>query len=173
MKRIGLFAAVLLAAGFFTNAWAQNTDPSAPAQEQAVPDPDAEAQDGMANEDAAGEAMDPASPEADAMGEPMDGMPETDTGEAAEPEDTGPADMISDSSERKLSRADVEMLDCDELWIARNEIFDRNGYCFRSARGEDYFDNSDCTSDSQDILSSLEWENVRLIQSVERDQQCN
>jgi hypothetical protein len=168
-------AAVILAAAFSTNAWAQDNEPSAqPQQEQTVPDPDAQAQqDGMADQDAPGEAMDPASPEADAMGEPMDGMPETDTGEAAEPEDTGPADMISDSSERNLSRADVEMLDCDELWIARNEIFDRNGYCFRSARGEDYFDNSDCTSDSQDILSSLEWENVRLIQSVEREKQCN
>lgn len=175
IKQIGLCAAVVLAAALSANAWAQDTAPSEPAQEQVVPDPDAQPQDGTMNGDTAGEAVDPASPEADAMGEPMEGEPmdgETETGEAAMPEDTGPSDMISDSSERTLSRADVDMLDCDDLWIARNEIFDRNGYCFRSARGQDYFDNSDCTSDSQEILSPLEWENVRLIQSVESEKQC-
>jgi len=178
MKLVGLCVAVLLAVTFSTNARAQTNEPADQAQdqmqEQTAPGAGDDQQDGMANEDATGEPIDPASPEADGMGEPADGMTgDTQTGEAAAPEDAGPADMISDSSERSLSRADVEMLDCDELWIARNEIFDRNGYCFRSARGQDYFDNSDCTSDSQDILSSLEWENVRLIQSVERDKQCN
>jgi len=93
--------------------------------------------------------------------------------EIAKEEETGPGDMISDSSERALVAAELEALDCEELWIARNEIFDRNGYCFRSARGQDYFDNSDCTSDSQDILSPLEWDNVKLVQQVERDKKCN
>ena len=171
MKHIGLSAALMLAVMVSGNALAQTDEPAGSAQEQVTPDQDM--QNGMMNDEAAGEAMDPASPEADAAGDPMEGSPETDMGEAGEPEETGPADMISDSSERALSRADVEMLDCEELWIARNEIFDRNGYCFRSARGQDYFDNTDCTSDSQDILSSLEWENVRLIQSVEREKQCN
>ncbi len=171
MKHIVLSTALMLAAMVSGNAWAQTDEPAGIAQEQVAPDQ--EMQNGMMNEQAAGEAMDPASPEADAIRDPMEGSPETDMGEAGEPEETGPADMISDSSERALSRADVDMLDCEELWIARNEIFDRNGYCFRSARGQDYFDNSDCTSDSQDILSSLEWENVRLVQSIEREKQCN
>lgn len=171
--RIGLCAAVLLAVAIPASSWAQDTEPSEPAQEEMVPDPDGQEQDGMMNGEPEDEAIDPASPEAESMGEPMEEAPETDMGETQAPEETGPQDMISDSSERPLARADVEALTCDELWIARNEIFDRNGYCFRSERGQDYFDNSDCTSDSQDILSSLEWENVRLIQSVESEKQCN
>jgi len=169
----GLCAAVLLAMANPTPAWAQDTQPLEPAQEDMVGDPDAQAQDGIVNGAREDEAVDPASPQAESMGEPMDEAPEADMGEAQQPEETGPQDMISDSSERRLARADVAALDCEELWIARNEIFDRNGYCFRSERGQDYFDNSDCTSDAQDILSSLEWENVRLIQGVENEKQCN
>lgn len=105
---------------------------------------------------------------------------ETDEGKPAEsmeskgqPEEpAGPKEVIPDSSERALADADVQDLDCDQLWIARNEIFDRNGYCFRTKRGQDYFDNSDCTSDSQDILSQLEWENVKLIQRWEGEKGC-
>ena len=108
------------------------------------------------------------------MGEPAEGEPRMDAGESGQDpmEETGRADLISDSSERRLAREDLEGFDCDALWVARNEIFDRNGYCFRSARAQEYFDNSDCTSDSQDVLSPLEWDNVRLIQGIERATQC-
>lgn len=102
-----------------------------------------------------------------AEGESADGTPA-----AGEPEATGREDKISDSSERALTDEDVMDMSCDDLWIARNEIFDRNGYCFRTKRGQDYFDNSDCTSDSQDILSQLEWENVKLIKRHEARKGC-
>ncbi len=127
-------------------------------------------------DDGMDEARDPAAPQTgETDGDMMDSQdPEmAEPGDEAAPEDTGPSDMISDSSERALGEADVADLSCEELWIARNEIFDRNGYCFRSERGEAYFDNSDCSSDSQDILSELEWSNVDLIKSVEADKQCN
>lgn len=37
---------------------------------------------------------------------------------------------------------------CDELWLTRNMVFDRAGYCFGSNLGEAIFDNSDCTTSS-------------------------
>ncbi len=172
-----------LALAFGGAAMAQDTD------EAVVPDPGSsdqietmdqqDAGDAMTGDGGTGNAMmdepemdppvDPASPEAD-------GMNEQNMGEqAGEPmqEDAGRADMISDSSERALVEEELAVMGCEELWVARNEIFDRNGYCFRSERGQAYFDNSDCTSDSQDILSELEWQNVELIQQVETAKQCN
>jgi len=185
ISRFAYVGALALALAFGGAAMAQDAD------EQAVPDrgngDQMEMMDGEGAggdmDDAAGmdepmmdeqDAVDPASPEAGGMD---DGM--TDEQEMGEPsgetmqEETGPADMISDSSERALVEEELVDMTCEQLWIARNEIFDRNGYCFRSERGQAYFDNSDCTSDSQDILSELEWQNVELIQSVEAQKQCN
>ncbi len=131
--------------------------------------------DAMSEDQDMEESVDPASPEADGMDGTMtdeqDMADEMDEGAA--PEDMGPAEMISDSSERALDRAELSGMTCEELWVARNEIFDRNGYCFRSERAQAYFDNSDCTSDSQDILSELEWDNVEVIKSVESSMGCN
>lgn len=176
--RFGYVGAFVLALAFGGAAMAQDTD------EQVMPDPgngeQTEMMDGqgagdsMMDEPEMDEPMDPASPEADAMDDAMMNDEEMgESGMAATEEDTGPSDMISDSSERALVEDELAGMTCEELWIARNEIFDRNGYCFRSERGQAYFDNSDCTSDSQDILSELEWRNVELIKQVEADKQCN
>ena len=35
---------------------------------------------------------------------------------------------------------------CEELWVTRNMIFDRAGYCFGSTLGQSLFDNSNCTT---------------------------
>ena len=35
---------------------------------------------------------------------------------------------------------------CDLLWITRNAVFDRAGYCFASPLGVALFDNADCTA---------------------------
>lgn len=35
---------------------------------------------------------------------------------------------------------------CEELWVTRNMMFDRSGYCFGSALGQSLFDNSNCTT---------------------------
>ncbi len=175
ISRFGHVGALVVALAFGGAAVAQETD------EQAMPDngDQMETMDGhgtgnaMTDEQATDAPLDPASPEAEGMDESM-----TEEQDMAEPEaeaaqeETGPAEMISDSSERALVEDELVGMTCDQLWIARNEIFDRNGYCFRSERGQAYFDNADCTSDSQDILSELEWQNVDLIKQVESEKQC-
>ncbi|MFP4537010.1 MAG: YARHG domain-containing protein [Dichotomicrobium sp.] len=175
IKRFGYIAAFLFAVSFAAGAWAQNGD------DQTEADPGNGDQMEMTDDQGTDEPADPAAPESDSMdsgdmeesmSEDGDAQTSEPAGEAAE-EETGPSDIFSDSSERALTEADLSELDCEELWIARNEIFNRNGYCFQSARGQEYFDNSDCTSDSQDILSQLEWDNVELIKAAEREQQCN
>lgn len=35
---------------------------------------------------------------------------------------------------------------CEELWVTRNMVFDRAGYCFGSVLGQSLFDNSNCTT---------------------------
>ncbi len=84
----------------------------------------------------------------------------------------GPRVMLSFSSQRRLTGNDLQRMGCKSLWIARNEIFDRNGYCFRTAKGRNYFDNSDCSTSSQNILTRLERQNVNLIVSWERRKGC-
>ena len=33
---------------------------------------------------------------------------------------------------------------CLDLWVARNSIYDENGYCFSTELGQETFDNDDC-----------------------------
>jgi hypothetical protein len=33
---------------------------------------------------------------------------------------------------------------CFDLWYERNQIYDDNGYCFKSDLALEYFDNDDC-----------------------------
>ncbi len=84
----------------------------------------------------------------------------------------GPRVILAFSSQRRLRGSDLQRLGCKSLWVARNEIFDRNGYCFRTAKGRSYFDNSDCRTSSQNILTGLERQNVNLIVSWERRKGC-
>ncbi len=164
IKHLGLLGALVVAIGMAGGAWAQDETDSMTSgngsanQVETIDEQGSEA------------PLDPASPEADGMDGPaMDAEQDQETASEA----AGPPEIISDSSERALVEADLTGMTCEQLWIARNEIFDRNGYCFRSERGASYFDNSDCTSDSQEILSELEWENVALIKRVEARNQCN
>lgn len=60
--------------------------------------------------------------------------------------------IFPDSSQRRLADEDLAPLDCPSLWIARNEIFKRHGYCFATPRGQDYFDNTGCTTPDQDVV---------------------
>lgn len=75
------------------------------------------------------------------------------------------------SSQRRLSAGDLSGLDCGGLWVARNEIYDRNGYCFKSSRGADYFNNSDCWTRSP-TLNQTEEANVGLIKQTEARRGC-
>ncbi len=79
--------------------------------------------------------------------------------------------VIPDSSRRTLGAADLARLDCDRLWIARNELFARNGYCFGSERGQRLFGTAGCRTSAQDILSELEKQNLLAI-TAEEGRRC-
>lgn len=81
--------------------------------------------------------------------------------------------LFPDSGKRRLSADELYGLSCDELWVARNEMFDRRGYCFNSGRGQSYFDNSDCTTSDSGILNKTEKANVATIKQVEAEKACN
>lgn len=80
--------------------------------------------------------------------------------------------IFPDSGKRRLSVEELYNLSCDELWVARNEMFDRRGYCFTSAKGQSFFDNADCTTSSQSILNKTEKANTITIKQVESEKGC-
>ncbi len=79
-------------------------------------------------------------------------------------------DFFPDSSTTYVSPSDLQDLDCYGLWHARNEIFARNGYHFRTARGQAEFGTSGWTSNPK--LNGYETRNVSAIQQAERANGC-
>ena len=60
---------------------------------------------------------------------------------------------------------------CYDLWYERNQIYDDNGFCFKTQLGQDTFDNSDCwTSNPQ--LSRAEVKRVAAIKRLETAKRC-
>jgi|GEM_PF-2815954 len=55
---------------------------------------------------------------------------------------------------------------CFDLWHQRNKIFDDKGYCFKSAKGKKYFDNTGCYT-SNPTLTSRE---SRLVQRIKDEE---
>ncbi len=84
----------------------------------------------------------------------------------------GGGDVIAHSSSSVIGPGELSNLGCDQLWVARNEIYKRNGYCFQTARGRNYFGNAGCRTSSQNILSRLERDNVARIKSWESQRGC-
>jgi len=82
-----------------------------------------------------------------------------------------PYEVFPDSSQRRLGDYDVQDLNCQQLWVARNEIYHRNGFCFKTRRGRNFFGNAGCST-SNPRLSRTERRNVELIQSWEADNGC-
>lgn len=75
------------------------------------------------------------------------------------------------SSDRQLYDEDLAYLSCGQLWVARNEIYHRNGYCFKTKRGRNFFSNQGCwTSNAK--LTRLENRNVASIQRWEKRRGC-
>jgi hypothetical protein len=70
---------------------------------------------------------------------------------------------------------DLTELSCENLWFVRNRIYDENGYCFKTARAREAFDNSDCwVSDQAKVkLSAIERHNVSAIVEAEELNDCN
>jgi YARHG domain len=73
-----------------------------------------------------------------------------------------------------FAQTDLRHLSCQNLWFVRNRIFDENGYCFKTARGRQAFDNSDCWVDDQEMvkLSTIERRNVEAIVKAETAKGC-
>ena len=73
-----------------------------------------------------------------------------------------------------FTSSDLQRLSCQNLWTVRNGIFAANGYCFKSARGMEHFDNASCSVDdaAQVKMNSHERANVANIRAVERAKGC-
>lgn len=74
-----------------------------------------------------------------------------------------PRPILSHSSLHEVTEDQLAPLTCGELYLARNEIFARNGYCFTSERGRVNFnDNQGCIT-SRQLASETEMANARAI----------
>ena len=63
---------------------------------------------------------------------------------------------------------------CGRLWVERNSIYKRNGYCFNTTRGVRYFGNAGCQYDdvNQVPLSGYERQRIAEILAQERAMGC-
>jgi hypothetical protein len=61
---------------------------------------------------------------------------------------------------------------CDSLWYERNEIYKRNGYCFKTARAIATFGNAGCAYDVEAAVPLSGWER-RRIQELIRAERAN
>ena len=71
----------------------------------------------------------------------------------------------------KLENLGPETLTCEQLWLARNQIFNKNGYCFGGPRGQEIFDNSDCYT-SEPVLTAAEKQTAAMLSQQEDAKQC-
>lgn len=55
---------------------------------------------------------------------------------------------------------------CDDLWLTRNLIFDRAGYCFSSPRGQALFGANGCST-TDPVLSAEDRRTVDLVLEIE------
>lgn len=88
------------------------------------------------------------------------------------------ADCFEDIGCTDSDRFDIDdlvYLSCENLWYVRNRIYDENGYCFRTERAREAFDNSDCwvRSQSKVRLSQIERHNVNEIVAAEDEKSCD
>jgi hypothetical protein len=93
--------------------------------------------------------------------------------------------LLPDSSNRLLDAQDIERLNCDRLWTARNEIYFAVGYCFSSDSAINFFHQNsvECHYNNckvfkkfnalaQDVISNTENENISRLRRREREVGC-
>ena len=75
---------------------------------------------------------------------------------------------------KSASAGEYAAMDCTELWVARNQIYKDNGYCFKTARAIDYFGNGGCSHYSAAALplSGSDRTTLRRIKESWRGQHC-
>jgi hypothetical protein len=79
-------------------------------------------------------------------------------------------DFFPASSEMYIAPIDLEELDCWGLWHARNEIYARNGFKFKTAEARAEFGDGGYTSNPK--LNEYEQSNIALIQQYEASASC-
>ena len=80
-------------------------------------------------------------------------------------------DFFPRSSFEPISPVELDQLDCWGLWHARNEIYARNDYRFKTAKAKAEF-GSDGQQDNPH-LSAVEQANIALVQKYERTAGCS
>ena len=70
-----------------------------------------------------------------------------------------------------VSTAPAFAASCYDLWYERNQIYDDNGFCFKTQLAQETFDNSDCYTSHPD-LSRSEERRVAQIKARERAKRC-
>lgn len=91
-----------------------------------------------------------------------------------------PAGNYPQFSERQANAAELVGLDCEKLWIARNEIYARHGYHFQTPRAREYFSRQPwyhpSPNENQIIINGLnntEKANIAKIREYEGRQSCS
>ena len=82
--------------------------------------------------------------------------------------------VIAESSERALEWSEMRNLNCPSLWVARNEIYYRSGYCFYSPAGYSYFESNGrkCSHEVEGPSSEIARKNVKILGRLERRKGC-
>ncbi len=82
--------------------------------------------------------------------------------------------VIADSSERLLVWDEIREMNCPSLWVARNEIFYRDGYCFFTPIGYAYFESNGrkCNPAVEAATSEIGNKNTRTLGRLERRKGC-
>lgn len=93
---------------------------------------------------------------------------------AATPAFSACFELIGCTDSEYFTEAQLRRLSCDALWTVRNTIFDENGYCFQTAKGQAVFSNAGCkyTVSGKVPLNKFERTNVERIKSVEARKGC-
>ena len=71
-------------------------------------------------------------------------------------------------------RSELRQLSCQNLWLVRNSIYDRRGFCFKTQDGKETFDNSDCyVHNAANIhFNNHEQNNISRIRTIEQNRGC-
>lgn len=80
--------------------------------------------------------------------------------------------IFASSSKKKLTRKQILALDKSMWGYARNEIYARHGYSFKTAKYRNYFRKKSWYKEggfSTGKLNSVEWYNMNLIKSMEKE----
>jgi hypothetical protein len=80
--------------------------------------------------------------------------------------------VLAESSTRTYTKSELARLSDYELFIARNEIYARHGYSFKTAKFRNYFRKKSWYKEggfSTSDLNSIEWYNMNLLKQMEKE----